>query len=233
MSSSFPELVKQTTSRHGEFSQAHLLVSLNWLAHERYAFLNSGDDTNAVGVARLVQNIYRRQGVAPQVAQPPIVHDQAHQTTRYSRSAFEQRYGAAVKAVRNELVSLADFTPSSARTLEMYMYALTPQGEFRVWTRAFAASHLILGRSTAQIDNVPVAHPLLVSDVLEVVAAGELAVIESGGYVSIIVNLKSGHFRPPAGRAHLVAKAAKSILGEKCRSVDIFVMPAVNPAVDS
>ncbi|GGQ68000.1 hypothetical protein [Couchioplanes azureus] len=146
----------------------------------------------------------------------------------FDRACFEHRYRGPLDDLGPRAVHLHGREHALA-VLDIgasYLYAVDDAGALRVWPQSFRLADLVFGWAPGRQDHRRVVHPMLVPERLRVRAAGELVVAGSPTCVSVVANLKSGHFRPPPDCAAEVRRAVVSALElPEPADVDVFTMP--------
>jgi hypothetical protein len=79
-----------------------------------------------------------------------------------------------------------------------YLYCFTKANELKIFDYPWKTKNLILNRDKPVIEGFPIIHPILVfKDNFSVIGAGEVCFIKNTTQLKgVIINNKSGHFRP-------------------------------------
>ncbi|MFJ8982608.1 hypothetical protein [Streptomyces sp. NPDC102282] len=233
----FSRLELRYAEQYGPYSQARVFFLVEELVTLRFALLEaSGAGMELLRQQRhevltRVQHLYDTASL-PELAPPPVrVFGSNPKIIEFDRALYTARYASAAEAMRDEVVYMEQWEPELQSRPHAYMYVVDDQGRMRIWTRPFRMGDLVLGRNRAKISGVPVAHPMLVPERLQVIAAGEITPVISGGITSVVANLKSGHFRPPPSAAAAVRSACAKAIGLDPADCDVLTMPfAASPA---
>ncbi|MEU8190794.1 hypothetical protein ACN267_21650 [Micromonospora sp. WMMD734] len=224
----YDALKRVTALRYGADSQAMVFVLYEELLALRTALLrHPGSIVLTARIAALrrhIQGLYDRSAF-PRLAETPVVTVQtAPLLLEYSRSVFQRRYAAAARSIRPQLVAVTEPRVEPLRPGRPYMFVVDDTRTLKVWNRPFHFGDLVFGRNRATVDGTPVAHPMLVPDRLRVLAAGEIILVGRGKPAAVIVNTKSGHFRPPPATAEAIRDVCREVLRLQDHDIDIFTL---------
>lgn len=224
----YDDLVDLAVTRYGPRSQALAFLLYEELIALRtlHARPNAGMAV-AARIAALRRQIQSRYDSAPF---PPLASTPVRRLggepplLEFDREIFEARYARVASAVRVELVQVDGPEPRGLRSGTPYMFVVDDHHRMIVWNRAFRFADLVFGRNRARIDDVPVAHPLLVPDRLRAYSAGEIVFIGDDRVEAVVCNTKSGHFRPPPSSGEAVRAICRDVLGLDGSRIDVFTV---------
>ena len=228
LTSRYDTLERVIALRYGADTQAMVFVLYEELLALRTALLTH--PYSVVLTARIatlreqIQHLYDESpfpelpGVAVEtVRTEPLILE-------YSRHVFDLKYASAARAIRSQVVVVADPDIEPLWSGSPYMFVIDDSRTLRVWNRPFQFSDLVFGRNRATVDGIPVAHPMLVPDRLRIMAAGEIIFVGHRKPRSVIVNTKSGHFRPPPVTADVIREVCREVLGLPDHHIDVFTL---------
>ncbi|MEU4118476.1 hypothetical protein AB0F71_28775 [Kitasatospora sp. NPDC028055] len=227
----YRDLAAAMGDRYGAGSQAVVFVRYEELLTVRSMLLSRRGDpvleSRLDELRTLVQELYTASAPSNSVETPwRTLVSESPPVVEYSRAHFDSRYRAVSGRVMADTVTVTGarqaFERLAPRTC--FMFAVTDEGELRVWNRAFELHDLAFGRNRATVDGVPVAHPMLVPERLRVRAAGEVLLLGRDRVEMVVANTKSGHFRPPPQSAAVMREVCRSVLGLADRDIDVFTL---------
>lgn len=222
-------LVTRLAERYGPYSQAVVFVRYEQLLAARTMLLSHDPDSplcqHVAALVNDIQKLYRMSAPDPEPTpwrrvirdDPPLIE--------YDRKHFDSRYRDAARAVAEEIeVVTGGCAFGRLRPRQSYMYVITDAGELRIWSRPFPLRELVFGRSRSTVDDIPVAHPMLVPERLRVSAAGEIVLIGTDRVRMVVANTKSGHFRPPPASTAVVREHCTRLFDLDPSDVDVFAL---------
>lgn len=228
----FDDLVSMVAFRYGPSAQGIVFVLYDELIALRRITI---EDPSAVvararawTVAAHIAESYAVHGFRPVRDHPSAVVGTSPTTVEFSREAFEEQHARVAHLVQAETVEVTDPELPFVQSGKPYMFVVDERGRFLVWKRHFSFEELVFGRNRATVGGVPVAHPMLVSENLQAIAAGEIVFIGSPRVRAVIVNNKSGHFRMPASCRSVIVDKCRDVLGLSEADMDVFIVGGVN-----
>ncbi|WP_219459849.1 hypothetical protein [Nonomuraea rhizosphaerae] len=224
----YDTLEEQVVARYGERSQARVFLLYEQLISLRAGHSADRTDTRlSERITRLRTDItgrYLASGPDRPLDLPRKILSRRPPLMEYDRDVFDRLYRQAGATVVAQTVEIGDPVSALGRLTPKasYMYVVDDEERLLVWTRPFELSELLFGRRHARIQDVPVAHPMLVPQRLRVRAAGEIVLIGEKSVSMVVANTKSGHFQPPPESADVVRETCHRLLGLDDADIDVF-----------
>ncbi|MDT2012925.1 hypothetical protein [Carnobacterium divergens] len=137
---------------------------------------------------------------------------------KFSSDYFYENYHSVIPDIEQHIIRIKNYKELSlCKDLRWYVYALTNDDELILLNNPMNAIDLVLNRNDYKINNIAAVHPMLVyKEDFEARMVGEVAIIydDAGNLpVSVIINNKSGHYRPLAKDLRYVVDFFKTVLG--------------------
>ncbi|GGK72543.1 hypothetical protein [Mangrovihabitans endophyticus] len=212
--------------RYGPDSQGLSFVLYGQLCAMRTALLQDPDSVvlaaRIAAVREEIQRTYRLTTAPRHDSAPVRTIAAAPKLYEYDRATFDRRYASVVEAVQPEIVTVDGPDIAPLRAGEPHIFAIDDVGGLRVWNRSQSLADLIFGRNRVMIGGVPVVHPVLVPDRLQVAAAGEIIFLGGPKVRAVVANTKSGHFRPDPDSADVIRQTCRALFGLNDRDIDVF-----------
>ncbi|UED83227.1 hypothetical protein [Streptomyces profundus] len=219
---------EQAAVKYGPSSQAVVFLKYEELIRLWHVHMCDGPDPRLrerlTHAAEHIRAAYARQ-LSVRRDHPTRVVGEDPLVIEFDRAVFQERYAvAAPEAVRQTWQVDSPEIPEGFATGAPHMFVIDDLGNLLIWRRRFSFRELIFGRAKSQIDGVPVAHPMLVPDRLRVRTAGEIVLIGAPRVHAMVVNTKSGHFRPPPSTGTVVREVCAERFAVPTDRIDVFTV---------
>ncbi|RSI10594.1 hypothetical protein [Streptococcus sanguinis] len=189
----FYDLLDKYSKEYGDNSNACLIVRLSLLT---YLLKHHIALCNINSLANRIVEQYNFERPEPREVKFEIVLD----NNRESYHIQEERNEIIDLDFEfdDELITLNKNNISKLKDSKWYLFCFTPEEELIIFDYSWSTTELISERNKPLVKNHSLIHPMLVShNNYNVVSAGEICVVhEKNVLKGIVINNKSGHFRP-------------------------------------
>ncbi|MEH7043890.1 hypothetical protein ACIQF3_26670 [Bacillus thuringiensis] len=209
----FVNLLEDYKIKHGEFSNATLIVKLSILIFVLEHIELENDEYRI----NLLEDIISHYNNAPQPAttrSPVIIENNGENLFVFIPDVDNQPYNRYRNEVKPFIINVDN--PINIENNKWYMYVVTIDNKFLILDSPLTTVELITGRNSILLENIQPQHPHLLCDYeeLKVKSAGELLFVteKENNNIQILINNKSGHFKPDISSLDNAALTLSGIL---------------------
>lgn len=204
----FKVLLSQSEKKYGELGIGTLMVRLQYLTFlikENSALTGTIDE-----ILRKVLIQYNFERIPTASVEKYIFNKVENGEIIYSfdEQYFTEKYAKAFPLAHEGIYKITKTNIFSLKDSMWYLYVIDKNNNLIIYDAALTTTELVLNRNNLLINGVPLVHPILsYPSNLEVKAAGEITFIHSKQKLhGIIINSKSGHYRPSSNCLELAVK---------------------------
>ncbi|HDR7495005.1 TPA: hypothetical protein QCX40_005747 [Bacillus cereus] len=197
-------LLKDYENKFSNYALATLYIKYNIL----FMALNIKVDTETpeskvevFKAANLVQDHYLQSNRKKESIQENVASKNYHdlKVLQYDEKKYREIYFETGKLIQNDVTPVSKKISNLITPGKVYMYAVNAQMEPIIYTKPIPVQDLIFGRQRLKLENKKIAHPVLLHNYNQMaIGAGEVIFIRNNNneIAGLILNNKSGHFRP-------------------------------------
>lgn len=197
----YSKILQENIMKFGDMSMGVLMVRLHFLIH-----LIKTSQFQEKAMNEVLQKIieqYNYENMPESSLQKYIRIEEDEKTTGktyvFDESYFRKTYSDALPDASlriKKIDSIKDIDPLEDSS--WYIYTVSQENELIIYDAPMSISELVLNRNTTTVNGVQIVHPILVHDKeLKIRTAGEICFIkDKDSLKGVILNTKSGHYRP-------------------------------------
>jgi hypothetical protein len=217
-------MLQSSINKYGNNGIGTLIVRLNYLA---FIIKNQLTEEKNTVIEILLSEIKQHYNYK-RPENLGAFHNKINEEVLYSFSEelFNERYKINIQENQKYIVKLNEHSPfwNSFHDLHWYLYVVDRNDDLIIFNKSIMVTDLIINRDVFTDEGTRVVHPVLVPDTLTVKTAGEISFIKKGNEVEgIVLNNKSGHFRPSAESLYHAERYLYKLFANK--KVQIFTIP--------
>ncbi|MED1625118.1 hypothetical protein [Bacillus pseudomycoides] len=211
------DILNYYSDKYGYYSVAALIIKYHILI-KSFDFYINGEDKDFkekfYRAKEMLQDHYNNTSRTPNFnpdANPiqSFVIDGEIQI-EYSKFSYQEKYSLSGESVQEKVLKVCSEHSNLIDANKFYIYAINTNNEPIIYMNSIPISELIRGRRYLTYNSLPIVHPILLhKESLIAKGAGEVIFIKNrlGNVSGIILNNKSGHFRPPVSTLNRVKKS--------------------------
>lgn len=233
----FYQILDTYSEKYGYYSVAAILIKYHLAIYALDLVINGSAENNdeyrkeLENAKNLLQDHYHKTCRTPRDQSPAewsreITVD-GNVAYVYDERRYELEYSKAGEEVACLVKPATQLIANDIESTKSYLYAVTQDRVPMVYLQPIPLTDLLYGQQRIQVKNGPVAHPVLLHNHrVTALGAGEVIFIKDqrGKIQGLILNNKSGHFRPAAQSMSVVVEAfQKSLAVDKGNILSIEV----------
>ena len=201
MNNQYENILRDKISKFGDMSIGALIVRLHFLAHLIKTSQFHEATMNQVLQKVIEQYYYENLPLSSLQQYITIEKDEknAGEVYVFDEDYFQKNYCNALPDASFNIKNISSRKDISLLEDSLwYIYTVNQENELVIYNSPMTVSELVLNRNSTTINNVQIVHPILVHNKdLKVRTAGEICFVKNGDLLKgIILNTKSGHYRP-------------------------------------
>lgn len=220
-------VLSEAEKLYGKYSLGTVFIKYQILATSLELKINNSDKTlklenEVIKATKLLQEHYQisnRKQLSHdrQYMWAKKINYQGREVLKYNQEKYTERYSLSGKEIQDKIFVLSDEVESKIIPNKVYMYAINADLEPIIYLQPIPFQDLLFGRQRLKVNNGRIAHPVLLdSHGLMAVGAGEVIFVKdkiSDNIKGLIINNKSGHYRPSGDSLEKVKEAFSNNLG--------------------
>lgn len=193
---SFYSLLDKYSSEYGDNSNACLIVRLSLLTY-LLKFRVELDSTTITSIVNRIIAQYNFERPEPREIKYKKFIDSKGRENYQIKESKNEILGLNFK-IENKIIILNKDNFDRLNDSKWYLFCFTPDEELIIFDYSWTTTELISERNKPLVGEHPLIHPMLVShNEYKVISAGEICIVHEDGLLQgVIINNKSGHFRP-------------------------------------
>lgn len=208
-------LLKDYENKYSKYALATLYIKYNILFMALNIKVNTESPESKVEVnkaAHLIQNHYLHSNRKNESTQEYVVPKKYNElkVLQYNENKYKNIYFETGEQIQNDVIPVSKNINNIITSGKVYMYVVNAQMEPIIYRIPIPVQDLIFGRQRLKLENKKIAHPVLLHNYNQMaIGAGEVIFVKNNRneIAGLILNNKSGHFRPSGHTLTLVKEA--------------------------